>query len=193
MLTSCRLSQEMDWFPVEPFPHYLSHLGHGFGVYWGRTLGKAPFDSTWAAQPPSVETASRSLFSSTLSLFALIHELLLTPVCLWLMSPAQCFIPPPKENMRVRKPKDVGTFRELKWWEKVIKKEKWRNVFFLIVLWGLRPSLVAILMWHNMMMMMGQFISSMHVLKTFLKLCGLWFSRARRLLQSQLWFTSVAS
>jgi len=54
----------------------------------------------------------------------------------------------------------------------------------LIALWGLRPSLVAILMWHNMIMMMGQFILSMHVLKPFLKLCGLWFSRARRLLQT---------
>lgn len=41
MLISCRLPQETDWFPVEPFPHYLSHLGHGLG-WTGAGFGVKP-------------------------------------------------------------------------------------------------------------------------------------------------------
>lgn len=97
------------------FPSLFVPPGSWFGVDWGRILGKAPFDGTWAAQPPSVETASWSLlFFQSLAfctdpwtapdLRVLVINVLGTT-----------FHPPLRKKTCkwVREPSDVGTFCEL--------------------------------------------------------------------------------
>lgn len=180
------------------FPSLFVPPGSWLEVHWGRIWGKAPFDITWAAQPPSVETASRSLLFFHSLAFCTDPWTAPDPRVLVINVPCATFHPPlqKKTCKWVREPSDGDFLRVIMRRESNKEREKGSSggmSSFLITLWGLRPSLVAILMWHNMMMTMGQFISSMHVLKPKLKLCGLWFSGARRLVQSQLRFTSVAS